>query len=162
MTDAYMLWKTVHVVPATIVLGTGMGIAFFCWFGTRDALARGDLGALRMVLHFTVRADAIFTAPAVAVQLITGVMLMTLAGWKFASPWALASLGLFAFAGACWLPVVWIQLQLARMADAASRSDQLSARFGILFRWWLILGALAFPAVLCIVYLMVAKPLRVV
>lgn len=161
MSDTYLVWKTMHVISATIVFGTGIGIAFFCWFGTRHALARVDLGALRLVLRFTVVADTVFTAPAVVVQLVTGMVLVTQLGWSFTSPWALASLGLFAFAGVCWLPVVWMQMQLARMAAAAPSVDQLPARFASLFQRWLMLGALAFPAVLGIFYLMVAKPLAV-
>ena len=50
MTDAYLIWKTIHVVSATIVFGTGIGIAFFCWFGSRYALARRDMGVLRMAV----------------------------------------------------------------------------------------------------------------
>ena len=47
MMSPYLLWKTAHVLSATIVFGTGLGIAFFCWFGSRDALRRGDMAALR-------------------------------------------------------------------------------------------------------------------
>lgn len=161
MTDAYLIWKTIHVVSATIVFGTGIGIAFFCWFGSRYALARRDMGVLRMVLRFTVIADMVFTAPAVLVQLLSGAMLLGLLGWSWGSPWTVAALALIALVGACWLPVVWIQIRLSRMAVAAESIEQLSAGFFSLFRIWFGLGIVAFAAMLCIFYLMVTKPLAV-
>ena len=162
MSDAYGLWKTLHVISATVLFGTGIGIAFFCWFGTRYALARGDLGSLRLVLRFTVLADAVFTAPAIVVQLLTGAVLLNQLGWKWGSPWALTALGLFVFVGACWLPVVWIQIRLARWANQATELSKLPIAFAGLFKLWFVLGTLAFPAVLCLIYLMVTKPLAVV
>ena len=41
MTDTYLFWKTAHILSATILFGTGIGIAFFCWFGYRAALRSG-------------------------------------------------------------------------------------------------------------------------
>ena len=161
MTDADLIWKTIHIVSAAIVFGTGIGIAFFCWFGSRYALARRDMGVLRMVLRFTVIADMVFTAPAVLVQLLSGAMLLGLLGWSWGSPWTVAALVLIALVGACWLPVVWIQVCLSRIAAAAVGIEQLPARFFILFRIWFGLGVVAFAAMLGIFYLMVAKPLAV-
>ena len=51
MSDALSLWKTAHIVSAAILFGTGLGIAFFCWFGYRGALRRGEIGPLREVLR---------------------------------------------------------------------------------------------------------------
>ncbi|MEO8102881.1 MAG: DUF2269 domain-containing protein [Betaproteobacteria bacterium] len=159
--DAYPLWKTVHVLSATILLGTGIGIAFFCWFGSRDAIRRGDIGALRMVLRFTVVADALFTAPAVIVQFLSGAVLLHLSGWSWASAWSMTVMVLFIAVGACWLPVVWIQARLKRFAYRASSIAGLPRAFGRLFRAWLLLGPPAFACVVALVYLMVAKPLAV-
>jgi uncharacterized membrane protein len=161
MSEAYLVWKTIHVVSATIVFGTGIGIAFFCWFGSRDALAKHDLGALRMALRFTVVADAVFTAPAVLVQFVSGAVLLDTLGWKWGSPWALSVVGLFLLVGACWLPVVWIQVQLSRLAAAVNNTGELTARFAALFRLWFGLGVVAFGAMIGILVLMVAKPLAV-
>jgi uncharacterized membrane protein len=161
VTDSYLLWKTIHVVSATIVFGTGIGIAFFCWFGSRHALRIGDIGALRMALRFTVLADAVFTAPAVVVQIVSGAMLVQILGWKWSSSWVMSAVGLVLLVGACWLPVVWIQMQLARMADAATGVAQLPDRFATLFRIWFALGVPAFVAMIGILILMVTKPLAV-
>jgi len=159
--DPYLIWKTVHVLSATVLLGTGTGIAFFCWFGSRDAIRRGDIGALRVVLQFTVKADAVFTAPAVVLQLLSGAFLLNLSGWSWWSPWSLTVLGLFAFVGACWLPVVWIQVRLKRLAETAPSIAGLPPEFANLFRVWFLLGIPAFASVVTIVFLMVAKPLAV-
>jgi len=35
--SAFAFWKTAHVLSAAVVFGTGVGIAFFCWFGYRNA-----------------------------------------------------------------------------------------------------------------------------
>jgi len=161
LSDALSLWKTAHIVSAAILFGTGLGIAFFCWFGTRGALRRGEIGALREVLRLTVVADTVFTAPAVVFQAVSGVVLMRLLGWPFVSAWSIAVWTLFILTGACWLPVVALQIRLWRDAERASSLQALPERFHRWFRWWLALGVPAFGAVLAIFYLMVAKPLSV-
>ncbi len=161
MSDPYLFWKTAHVLGATIVFGTGLGIAFFCWFGYRRAVRANDLGALRTVLRLTVIADYCFTAPAIVFQLASGMILMHLLGWPWVSPWSGAVLGLFALAGACWLPVIGLQLRLAHEASRATSIAALSPVFHRRFRWWFALGIPAFSAVVVLVYLMVVKPLPV-
>ncbi|MCL4801322.1 MAG: DUF2269 family protein [Burkholderiales bacterium] len=161
MSDAYTLWKAAHVVSATVVFGTGLGIAYFTWFGYRRAMRAGDLGALRTILRLTVIADASLTAPAVAFQLASGLVLMRLLGWPWVSPWSIAVLGLVALAGACWLPVLAMQVRLHRTAARAPSIATLPAAFHRWFGAWFVLGVAAFAATLALFYLMVAKPLAV-
>ncbi len=158
LSGAYEVWKTAHILSAAVLFGTGMGIAFFCWFGYRSALRSGDIGALRQALRLTVTADAFFTAPAVVFQAVSGLVLMKLHGWPTVSVWSLTVWSLYAFVGACWLPVVGIQVRLRREADSASSIAMLSAKFHRTFRWWFALGIPAFTAVVVIFYMMVAKP----
>ena len=157
--DIYVIWKTVHISSASILMGAGIGIAFFCWFGSRAAIRDRNIGALRMVLRFTVLADAVFTAPAVVVQAVTGAMLMYLAGWSWLSPWSVVVVGLFLLVGACWLPVLWIQWRMKKLADHASDTDTLPQMFTSLFRAWILLGIPALAAMLTLMFMMVAKPL---
>ena len=159
MTGSLVLWKTAHVISAAVLLGTGLGTAFFCWFGCRAALRSGDLATLRAVLRLTVIADAALTAPAVIFQAASGLVLMSGLGWSYRSPWSLAVWGLFLFVGACWLPVVAIQNRLEREARRAPSIDALPGRFRGLLRLWFALGVPAFAAVVGIIYLMVATPL---
>jgi uncharacterized membrane protein len=161
MSAAYLFWKTAHVVSASVLFGTGLGIAFFCWFGYRSAMRTGDLGALRAALRLTVVADYCFTAPAVVFQAVSGLALMALLGWPWVSPWSIAVYGLFVLIGSCWLPVVWLQIRLSREAVRAHSIEALPAEFHLWFRWWFALGIPAFAGVIGIFYLMLVKPLSV-
>jgi uncharacterized membrane protein len=154
-------WKTAHVLSAAILFGTGIGIAFFCWFGYRSALKSRDIAVLRSALRWTVLADAWLTAPAVVFQAVSGLVLMGLLGWPLESPWSVAVWSLYLFTGACWLPVVVVQIRLRREADRAPSIQALSGRFHGWFRLWLVLGIPAFTAVVLLFYLMVAKPLAI-
>lgn len=159
--SAIALWKTAHVLSAAILFGTGLGIAFFCWFGFQRALRLRDIAGLRMVLRLTVLADAWLTASAVVFQAVSGLVLMNLLGWPLISPWSIAAWSLFLFTGACWLPVVAMQIRLSREANRAASTDALPAQFHRMFQIWFILGWLAFTAVVLLFYLMVAKPLAI-
>lgn len=161
MSGALAFWKTAHILSAAVLFGTGIGIAFFCWFGYRSALRSGDLGALRATLRLTVVADAWLTAPAVVFQAVSGVVLMTLLGWPLLSAWSIAVWSLFILTGACWLPVVRIQILQWREARDAASVAALSAAFHRRFRVWFALGVAAFAAVIALYWLMVAKPLPV-
>jgi uncharacterized membrane protein len=162
MTNAFLFWKTAHVVSAAVLLGTGLGIAFFCWFGYRSALRSGEIGTLRTILRLTVIADACLTAPAVVFQALSGVALMKILDWPLMSAWSVVVWTLFVLVGACWLPVVAIQVLLKRDAEHAISMDALSGHFRRRFRIWFAFGMPAFAAVLILFYLMVAKPLSVV
>jgi uncharacterized membrane protein len=161
VTTSYEFWKTAHILCAAILFGTGIGIAFFCWFGYRNALRSGEIATLRSYLRVTVVADAWLTAPAVVFQALSGVVLMNVLGWPLSSHWSILVWVLFVLVGACWLPVVAIQIWLKREAEQAASIAALPTRFHRMFRWWLALGIPAFAAVVVIFYLMVAKPMPI-
>ena len=161
MSEGLVLLKLAHVLSAAVILGTGFGIAFFTWFGYRSALRTGEIGVLRAVLRLTVTADTFLTAPAVAFQAASGLALMTTFGWPLVSPWSIAVWSLFLIAGACWLPVLKLQVMLRDEAERAASTPALPAHFHVLFKWWFALGIPAFAAVLAIYWLMVAKPLAI-
>ena len=161
MSDAYLLWKTAHIVSAAVLFGTGIGIAFFAWFGYRRAMRLKDIGSLRTVLTLTVLGDFLFTTPAVAFQVMSGLALVHLDGWSFTSPWVLAVTGLYAMVGALWLPVVWLQIALSREAEQVGSVDALETPFHRRFAAWFTLGVPAFLLVLVLFYLMVSKSLPV-
>ena len=155
MTDPYVLLKLGHIIGACVLLGTGIGIAFFMWMAHRT----GDARAIAQTARTVVIADAAFTASAVVVQLATGFALARLAGFSLGEPWLAAALALYVFVGACWLPVVWIQIKLRDLAcDARDAGRPLPAQYRRLFRIWLALGWPAFAGVIAILALMIAKP----
>ena len=153
--DTYALLKTLHVVSAAVLLGTGAGIAFFMWMAHRS----GDVATIAGVSRLVVIADACFTAPAVVVQFASGYLLARMAGFPLDASWLLAAIVLFCVVGACWLPVVWLQARARDLAAEALRAGRpLPARYHRYMRWWFALGWPAFAAVLAIVWLMVTKP----
>ena len=150
------LWlKYAHVLGAILIFGTGLGTAFHMWCAHRTK----EPEVVAAVGRSTVWADWLFTAPAVALQPVTGALLAWSHGWSLLEPWILASLGLYALTGLCWLPVVWLQVQMRRMAAGASREGTpLPARYRRLARIWFALGWPAFVAMFAITWLMIFKP----
>ncbi|MCC2097520.1 MAG: DUF2269 domain-containing protein [Hyphomicrobiales bacterium] len=153
--DLTDILRFAHVIGATVLLGTGAGIAFFMLLAhrTRDA---------RIIAHtagVVVIADTIFTATAVVAQPITGLWLASRTGWSFSEGWIVVSVGLYILTGIFWLPVVWIQIRLRDLAAAAAQSGlPLSERYHRLFRIWFACGVPAFAAVLAILWLMLTRP----
>ena len=154
MIDPFIL-KWAHIVSSTVLFGTGLGTAFH---GLASNM-RGDLRGIVVANKNVVLADWIFTSPAVIVQPATGVLLALEEGFPLDAPWLLASVGLYVFVGCCWLPVVWLQLRMARIAEGCLASGApLPPVYRRYFRWWFALGWPAFIAMLAIFWLMVAKP----
>lgn len=153
--DLLILVRWLHVLGAAVLLGTGAGIAFFMLMARRSG--RPEL--IAHVAGTVVIADLLFTATAVVAQPATGAILAHLTGWRLTEGWIVASLGLYVLTGICWLPVVWIQLQLRDLARAAAAAgSDLPARFHRLYALWFVLGVPAFAAVLAIIWLMLARP----
>lgn len=153
--NEYLVIKYLHILSATILFGTGIGIAFFKWIVDRS----GDVRAIRIVSERIVFADWIFTTPAVILQPLTGLAMVYLAGHSMSTHWILGSIFLYIIAGCCWLPVVWLQIrmrQLARSADV--ENAQLPQLYWTYAKAWFWLGVPAFSALVLVYWLMVDKP----
>lgn len=149
------LLRFLHVVGATVLLGTGAGIAFFMVMANRTR----DPAVIAHVAGTVVVADLVFTATAVVAQPVTGILLANAIGWSLTEPWVLASLALYVFTGLFWLPVVWIQLRLRDLARAAASADTpLPIAYDRLYRTWFACGFPAFLSVLAIIWLMLTRP----
>jgi len=154
--NTYLLVKTLHILSSVLMVGTGFGSAFYFFFTNRS----GSLAVQAVVARLVVRADTWFTTPAVIFQPLSGLWLATEAGWPWTTPWILAALALYALAGVCWLPVVWLQWRMAQMAAEAQRSGApLAPAYGRYARRWEALGYPAFLAMLLVFWLMVNKPM---
>jgi len=151
----YPLLKLLHVLGAAVLFGTGLGIAFFMWFGCREALRHGRIELLRGVLQWTVVADALFTATAAVLQPVSGLALYALSGLPWRNGWLWAVLGLYVFVGLCWLPVVALQVRMRDAARAAVTIDALPGAFHRDLQRWFILGWPAFAAMIGLYVLMV-------
>lgn len=151
----YLILKWVHILSATIVFGTGIGSAFYVFMANRS----GNVASIYFAMRHVVIADWVFTTPAVILQLGTGLWLVTVAGHDIGDLWIILALTLYLFAGLCWLPVVWMQIRMRDMAKTALDLDQpLPARYWKMDRLWILLGSLAFPAIIVVFYLMVFRP----
>lgn len=152
---SYSLVKTIHILSAAILFGTGLGIAFFqfrSWFS-------GNVETKYETARTTVVADYVFTATAVIIQPVSGLMLIAMSGHDPYDFWLLLSYALFILIGVCWLPVVWIQLQIRNLLGESVKSGgSVPDRYHHLMRVWCLLGAPAFISIVAIFYLMVDKP----
>ena len=153
--DYENLLRLVHVVGATVLLGTGAGIAFFMVMAVRTR----NPALIAHVAGTVVVADTLFTATAAVLQPVTGYLLVEAIGWSLWEGWIVLSLALYVLTGLFWLPVVRIQMQLRDLArQAAADGGALPAEFDRLYRIWFACGFPAFAAVVAIVWLMLTKP----
>ena len=151
----YVTLKWIHIVSSTLLFGTGLGTAFYLLVVT---LTR-DVGAIAVVSRYVVLADFLFTTPTAIIQPATGLWMAKIAGMPLSSKWIVWSIMLYIVAGACWLPVVWIQIRLREEAKrAAANGLPTTPTYWRFFTAWVLLGIPAFFAFLVIFYLMVAKP----
>lgn len=147
--------RWLHILGATVLIGTGAGIAFFMLMAHRTK----NPVLIAHTAGIVVIADWVFTASAVVLQPITGLWLADLAGWSLSEPWLLLSLCLYVLTGCFWLPVVWIQKRLRDLArQAAHEGTALQPDYDRLFKIWFICGFPAFFAVMAILWLMISRP----
>tara|TARA_B100001989_G_scaffold252946_1_gene237104 strand:- start:1044 stop:1604 length:561 start_codon:yes stop_codon:yes gene_type:complete len=153
--DLYLIIKTLHIISATILFGTGIGIAFFMLRSHFTDNIHEKFYAARN----TVMADYFFTLPAVIVQPMTGFWLVWQGAYSWMDWWLAVTYAIYIIAVLCWLPVVWIQIQLKNMvATAVKTGEPLPERYYRLFKIWFLLGWPAFVGLIIVFYLMVAKP----
>ena len=104
-------------------------------------------------------ADFLFTLPAVVAQPLTGAWLVIEGGYAWGEAWLIWALVLYVVIGACWIPVVFLQIRARDLAAAALRSGSaLPWDYHRAMRLWFALGWPAFAAVIAIFVLMIFKP----
>jgi uncharacterized membrane protein len=151
----YLTVKMLHILSGAVLFGTGAGIAFFMVWANRSR----DPATIAAVARIVVVADMIFTASAVVTQPLSGLWLIHLQGYSLTEPWLVVAYVLYAVTGAFWLPVVWIQVRLARLAEEAVETGaDLPSLYWRLYRIWFAMGFPAFAAVIGIYAMMVFKP----
>jgi uncharacterized membrane protein len=151
----YFALKFLHIIGASVLLGTGAGIAFFMLLAHRT----GNPVVIASVARTVVIADFLFTATAVIAQPITGLLLAHTVGYDLREGWIILSILLYLVTGVFWLPVVWIQARLRGLAArAAAEGTPLPQQYHRLFTVWFWFGFPAFGAVVAIFWLMIARP----
>lgn len=150
----YFTLKTLHLLSMVLLFGTGLGSAFYKWMADRS----GNVTHIAITNRHVVLADWIFTTPTVIFQPISGMWMVYLLGLPLTTPWIAASLSLFFLAGACWLPVVWLQMRMHKIAAlAVTKATPLPDIYWKMARWWFWLGVPAFISMVLVVALMVFK-----
>lgn len=146
----YLLLKTLHVLSAVVVLGTGIGIA---WYTLRGWLS-DDAKVLRWISTETVAADWLFTGSAIVTLLASAAGMLAINPAWLQQAWLQLAIGLTAAVFFLWLPVVFLQYRLRHHAHSSDDPTPIRR----VMKFWCLLGAAAFPLMLAIVLLMVAKP----
>ena len=152
---SYLALKYIHLLSMILLFGTGLGTAFYKWIADRS----GNIMHIAVTNRHVVLADWIFTTPTVIIQPVSGIMLASLMGLPLTTPWLAASLVLYGIAGACWLPVVWLQIRMRDLSKTAVDNQiPLPIKYWHYSRIWFYLGIPAFIAMVFIVFLMIFKP----
>lgn len=115
---AYLVLKYLHVLGGTVLLGTGIGIAYFMLQAHRS----GDAAYIARTAGTVVLADFIFTATAVVAQPLTGILLARQLGLPLTEGWLLGSLILY------WRGRLWPRVRpCRRIITGCSGSGSCSA-----------------------------------
>ena len=72
----YLTLKWLHIISSVLLVGTGLGSAFYMLYTNRDA----NVQAQAVVSRLVVRADWWFTTPTVFIQPATGLVMAAMAG----------------------------------------------------------------------------------
>lgn len=152
---SYLTIKSLHILSMILLFGTGLGSAFYKFMADLN----GDVRTIYTTNKHVVLADWLFTTPTVLIQPLTGYFMLQQFVIPITTPWLLLSIILYLIAGACWLPVVWIQIKMRELSkQAVEQETPLTQEYFDYARQWFWLGVPAFIAMVLIVLLMVIKP----
>ena len=150
----YLSLKTIHLMSMVVLFGTGLGSAWYKWMSDRS----GNVVHIAATNRQVVLADWLFTTPTILIQPLTGVGMLLLLDIPYTTPWVMASLLLYILAGACWIPVVWLQIRMQKLSEQANLTGcALPEQYWRYARYWFWLGVPAFISMVLIVLLMVYK-----
>ena len=152
---SYELLKWLHILSSALLLGTGLGSAYYLFFSSRS----GDAHVAARVTALVVWADWLFAATPLLILLLSGWLLAWVKDIPLYSLWLLLSTVLLVLAGACLLPAIWLHVRMRSLARrAASENVPLPPAYWRLLSHGILLGMPALLALLVGFYLMVARP----
>ena len=93
----YLILKYIHIISSTILFGTGIGSAFYMFIANR----RKNIENIYFTVKYVVIADWLFTTPAGIIKLISGTILVKIAGYEFTDLWIIWAYILYFFALIC-------------------------------------------------------------
>jgi uncharacterized membrane protein len=152
----YLTIKWLHIISATILFGTGLGSAFYKFITDKT----NNIPAIAITNKNVVLADWIFTTPSIIMQPITGYLLISNSGYNLNNSWVFYSIILYLIAGLCWLPVVFLQIEMRNLSLTALKyNTTLPDKYWSYKKMWFYLGVPAFFSILGVFYLMTNKPI---
>jgi len=151
----YAWIKIIHIISAAILFGTSMGTAFYMFYVNTQK----DIRLIAMATKQVVFVDWVFTGAAAITQFVTGFILVYLKDYSPTSFWIIGGVVGYMIAGACWIPVVYLQIRCRDLAwDALSNNTSLSATYYRYYKMWWILGIPAFFSLTVVFYFMANRP----
>jgi uncharacterized membrane protein len=156
MIDLILAIKFVHVLAASAMFGSWLGIAGFMLLAYRS----GNPSVVALVAQFAVRIELFVVAAALALQPISGFPLAWAIGLTPLNEfWIDVSLVLYVAVVAIWLVSLRIEIRLRNLARQAALSrGTLADDYPRLFRIWFALAAFLLAAMVAIILLMVWQP----
>ena len=154
----YLDVKLIHILSSTILFGTGLGTACNLYFAHKTR----DVYLIAKTARYVVLVDWIFTGTSGVIQPLTGFWMVYLNGYSFTTLWVMGSIIGYLIAGMCWLPVVFLQIKMRDLAEAAnSTKTALPDMYYHYYRLWFWLGWPAFISLIIVFYLMTNKPIAI-
>lgn len=151
----YLWLKYIHILSSTILFGTGIGTASVMLYG----YFLSDLRVKAAIYNYVVKVDWLFTGVTGFLQLVTGLWMVHIAHFPFATLWITGGLIGYSFTAVCWFIVVYLQIKIRNIAiSALDTQTPLPPRYSIYFKWWFTLGWPAFISLLLVFYFMIMKP----
>ena len=136
--------KILHVISSAILLGTGLGTAFYMFCVNQQKNIKLIAGVTKQVVFV----DWIFT----------GMMLLGIKGYSPFLPWVVFSVVGYVIAAFYWFVVVYLQIRCRDLAfDAFQNNAPLSEQYYRCYRWWWIVSIPTFLSLMGVFYLMVNK-----
>ncbi|MCF6243048.1 MAG: DUF2269 domain-containing protein [Bacteroidales bacterium] len=146
---SYHLLKLIHILSATLMIGTGLGSAFYLYFTYK----KSQFSTVKEVLNLVIIADMIFTTPSVIIQLITGILLSNMLGLTYTN-WFWVVLSVSFIVLILWVRAAFIQVELKKLIK---NKTEFPAKFHQLMNVWFYLGLPSFLGAVFLYYLMVYK-----
>lgn len=151
----FLIIKWIHIISSTLLFGTGLGSAFYKYMADKSQ----NIDTIAYTNKNVVLADWLFTTPTIIIQPLSGILLVSNAGYSVTEPWLLVCIALYIIAGGCWLPVVWLQIQMRNISNQSAASQSaLPALYWKQATVWFWLGVPAFLSMMSIFFLMTNKP----
>jgi uncharacterized membrane protein len=157
MTDnAIFVLRFLHLVAASAMFGTWLGIAFFMTFAHRSA----NPSVVAVTSRFAVGVEKSVMIAAMALQPLSGFPLAVAVGLSPSDQfWLVPAIAIYAAMAACWIAAFVVEIRIRNMTrDAALDGAKLPDRYRRLFRVWSVLAILILAGMLAVFALMVWQP----